>query len=419
MYVIIALLLVQAAVRLPTVWGGRRRERSLWGAFAAFSAAWWLRTDTGRAVIDPLGVEDLPTLLKHVLAISGICVLLNYVAAVYQNVDATARHIRITAAVRRAAARASLATVLCMGGVFFLVLDRSKTAADSLYFVGRHVGEPGLLFYLGGFNAYVAAAASVCAYQWGRAARLARRRSLRTGLAMMASGMALMVLYAVVRTAYVAVITIRPATAAVGGVQEHVTDTVMYAATLLWLLGSIAPASHALVTRAHAYRALAVLHPLWRDLVSTVDGVALHRPSQLPSGRRTAALVGAVRDVLFQDTTPQIRLGRYVTEIRDATRELRRRASDDLFQRARRLAEAEGHTGEEAEVVAEAYWLKAALAAADASAGAPGAFHTCGTDFASEVAWLCRVARAYRRAAPRTGAILEAVTPVPAANTKV
>ncbi|MGW5200775.1 MAB_1171c family putative transporter [Streptomyces spiralis] len=410
---IIGILLLQAAMRLPVVLRGRRRERSLWGAFAAFAVAWWLRTDTGRAVIDRLGVNDLPTLLKHTLAIGGICVLLTYVTDVYQDEDATARHIKVTSVVQRVAARASLATVLCLAAVFFLALDRSKTAADSPYFMGRHVGEPGLALYLGLFNAYTAAAAGVCAYQWGRAARLARRRSLRTGLTMMAVGMALMVLYAVLRSAYLAAITLHPATASAGAAQENVTDLVLYAAFLLWLLGSVTPATHALAVRARALRAVIGLHSLWRDLVLAVDGIALHQPSRLRGGHRAAAVINTVRDVVSHDATPQIRLGRYVTEIRDVTHELRRRAPSDLFQRARRLAEAEGRTAQEADAAAEAYWLKAALATVDAPAGVPAAFHTAGDDFASEVPWLLRVARAYREASPHTGAILDALAPVP------
>ncbi|MFE9407363.1 MAB_1171c family putative transporter [Streptomyces sp. NPDC006704] len=414
---IIGLLLLQAAVRLPSALRGRRRERSLWGAFAAFAAAWWLRTDTGRAVIDPLGFNDLPTLLKHLLAIAGICVLLSYVTDVYQDEDATARHIKITSVVHRIAARASLATVLCLAGVFFLVLDRSKTAADSPYFMGRHIGEPGLALYLGLFNTYTAAAAAVCAYQWGRAARLARRRSLRAGLTMMAAGMALMVLYAALRTVCLAAITIHPVAAAAGTAQEHVTDAVLYAAFLLWLLGSVTPATHALAARARALKAVIGLHSLWRDLVLAVDGVALHQPSRLLSGHRAAAALDTVRDVVSHDATPQIRLGRYVTEIRDVTHELRRRAPSDLFQRARRLAEAEGHTAQDADAAAEAYWLKAALATVNAPAGVPAAFHTVGDDFASEVPWLVRVARAYRQASPHTGAILDALAPVPVPRT--
>jgi hypothetical protein len=120
-----------------------------------------------------------------------------------------------------------------------------------------------------------------------------------------------------------------------------------------------------------------------------------------------------LRDILSHDTTPQIRLGRYVTEIRDATHELRRRAPSDLFHRARRLAEAQGHTGEDADAAAEAYWLKAALDAADAPAGAPVAYHTASDDFASEVPWLQRVARAYRHADPHIHPVLDAQPPAP------
>ncbi|MFC8708931.1 MULTISPECIES: MAB_1171c family putative transporter [unclassified Streptomyces] len=410
-YVIIGLCAVQAAVRVPAVWSGRRRERSLGAAFACFAAVWWLRTGTGHRVLAPLGVEDLPSLLKYVLALGGICALLAYVTDVYRDADADVRHVRITNAVQRAAARASLATVLCMTGVFFVALDRSQTSADSVYFVGRHAGSPALLLFLGLFNIYTAAAAAVCAYQWGRAARLARRWGLRTGLVMMAAGMALMVLYAVLRTAYVAAVTVRPSTAAVGTVQEHAAGTVMYAAFLLWLLGSVAPASNALAGRIRAVRALVVLHPLWRDLVTAIDGVALHRPSRPVGGRRAGALVSVVRDVVAHEACAQIRLGRFVTEIRDASYELRRRAPADLARRARRLAAAEGH-GEEAEAVAEAYWLMAALAAADAPPGAPVAFPTAGSeDFASEAVWLCRVARAYRAAGPRTATALDTLGP--------
>ncbi|MFF5538702.1 MAB_1171c family putative transporter [Streptomyces cinerochromogenes] len=410
---ITGLLLLQAAVRFPAALRGQHRGRSLSGAFAAFAAAWWLRTDSGRFVVNHLGVNDLPTLLKHVLAIVGICELLTYVSDVYHDEDATARHIKITSLVHRTADRASLATVLCLAAVFFLALDRSQTFADSPYFVGRHVGEPALILYLGLFNAYTGAAAAVCAYQWGRAAGLAARKSLRTGLAMMTVGMALLVLYAVLRTAYVAAITIHPSLAGAGSTQEHVTDALLYAGFLLWMLGSITPATHALAARLRAIKALVALHRLWRDLVLTVDGIALHQPSMVFGGHHAATTINTMRDVLSHDITPQIRLGRYITEIRDATHELRRRAPSDLLQRARRLAEAQGHSDKDAHAVAEAYWLKAALSAADAPAGAPVAYYTASDDFASEVPWLQRVARAYRQAGPDILPKLETQPPAP------
>ncbi|MGW2702340.1 MAB_1171c family putative transporter [Streptomyces sp. NPDC001340] len=396
---IVALLLLQAVSRLPTALRGQRRERPLWGAFTAFAAAWWLRTDTGRAVIDPLGINDLPTLLKHVTAIVGVCFLLTYVTGVYDDEDATARHIKITSLVHRLAARAALATVICLAAVFFLALDRTKTGADSPYFIGRHIGEPGLVLYMGLLYLYTATVAAVCGYQWGRAARHARQWPLRIGLTMMTAGMALIIVYAAVRTAFLIPTAFNVTTAAEVAKQEHITDTLLYGGFLLWLVGSITPATRSLIRRIRCMRAIIRLHPLWRDLVLAVDGIALYKPSLLFGGHRAAAL-NRVRDVLSHDATYQIRLGRYVTEIRDVTHELRRRAPADLLPRARRLAESEGHRGSDAAAVAEAYWLKAALNAIDNPAGAPVTFKTAGDDFASEVAWLTRVAHAYRKARP-------------------
>ncbi|MGC0328047.1 hypothetical protein RKD23_001037 [Streptomyces sp. SAI-170] len=147
-------------------------------------------------------------------------------------------------------------------------------------------------------------------------------------------------------------------------------------------------------------RAVIRLHPLWRDLVLAVEGKALYKPSRLLGGHRAAALVNLARDVLSHDATPQIRLGRYVTEIRDVTHELRRRVPADLLSRARAVAEAEGLRGADAAATAEAYWLKAALGAVGHPAGAPVRFDTVGDGFASEVPWLLRVADAYRSASP-------------------
>ncbi|CCK32105.1 hypothetical protein BN159_7726 [Streptomyces davaonensis JCM 4913] len=397
---IVALLLLQIAVRLPGAVRGRRRGRSLWGAFTAFALSWWLRTDFGRAVIDPLGVNDLATLLKHSLAIVGTCVLLTYVTGVYADEDTTARHIKITALVHRVAARASLATVACLALVFFLALDRTKTAADSPYFMGRHAGEPGLALYMGLLYLYTVGAALVCGYQWGRASRHARRWPLRVGLTMMAAGMVLIVVYAALRTAFLVPTTLHPLSARALADQERITDTVLYGGFLLWLLGSVTPAIHAAQARLRSTRAVIGLHPLWRDLVLAVNGIALYQPSNLFNGHRAAGPLNAIRDVLSHDATPQIRLGRYVTEIRDATHELRRRAPADLYARAVQLAKAEGRQGSDADATAEAYWLKAALGAADRPAGAPAAFHTAGDDFATEIPWLLRVAESYRTASP-------------------
>ncbi|MFJ7969416.1 MAB_1171c family putative transporter [Streptomyces sp. NPDC096324] len=399
---IVTLLLLQTAIRLPSTVRSRRGGRPLWlwGTFTAFALSWWLRTDLGRAAVDPLGINDLPTLLKHALAIAGTCLLLTYVTDVYADEDATTRHIKITAGVHRAAARASFATVLCLAVVFFFFLNRTKTGADSPYFMARHAGEPGLVLYMGLLYLYTAAAALVCGYQWGRASQKAHRWPLRVGLWMMAAGMALIVVYALLRTAFLVPTTLHPLSERAVADQEHITDTVLYAGFLLWLFGSITPTFHALRTRGQSTWAVIGLHRLWRDLVLAVDGVALYQPSSLFHGHRAVGALNRFRDVLSHDATPQIRLGRYVTEIRDAIHELRRRAPADLYDRAVQLTEANGHRGTDADAMAEAYWIKAALTAAGQPAGAPVTFRTAGDDFTTEVAWLLRVAAAYREADP-------------------
>ena len=86
-YAIAGLLLIQAVLRAKSAWSGRRRERSLWGAFAAVAVSWLCRTSTVNDLLDATGVLDLGFLVKHTMAIVGICVLLRYVTAVYADAD--------------------------------------------------------------------------------------------------------------------------------------------------------------------------------------------------------------------------------------------------------------------------------------------------------------------------------------------
>ena len=384
---ILALLLLQAAVRLPGTLRGQRRNRPVSGAFTAFAISWWLRTGLGRSAVGPLDVNDLPPLLKHVLAIAGICVLLMYV---YAEEDASAHHIRISALVQRVTAYASVATVVCMTAVFFLVLDRSMTGKDSPYFIGWHMGDPGLALYMGLFYAYVVAAALICAYQWSRAARRPSHWALRTGLTMMAVGRTLVVVHAVMRTAFLSIAPPAPGPRPGRPGTHHRHRAVRG-------LPAVAPRLDRPRPPHPPPQAALGLHPLRHPPAPAIDGIALHRPTRPLGEHHATAPFSLLRDVLSHDATPQIRLGRYVTEIRDATHELRRRAPADLYERAVHFAETKGHRGPEAAATAEAYWLKAALPAARQPAGAPTAFRTAGDDFGTEVSWLMQVSRAYRR----------------------
>lgn len=215
---------------------------------------WWLRTDHGRSFIEPLGINDLSSVLKHVLALAGVCMMLIYLTDVYRGEGAAARHVKISSVVRSTAVRASWATALC------------------------HV----LLFFLA----------------------LATRASLRTGLAMMAAGMALLVLYSALRISYVMAVTLEPQLVETPTVPEQIIDSLLYAGCTLWLVGSTTPATQVLRNRIRCYKALFTLHPLWRDLVRAADGTALHQPSALLLARRFATAINTVRDLFTHDTAP-------------------------------------------------------------------------------------------------------------------
>ncbi|MDX2394793.1 hypothetical protein NJL88_32930 [Streptomyces sp. DK15] len=405
-YAIVLLLLVQALWRIPSALRGRTSERSLWGAFAVLACAWLLRTDLGRHLVDGLGVDDLSTLLKHCFVVAGMCVLLRYVAAVYRGAageGSSSRRARVTVAVQRHAVTGAVVVIAVMAAVFLLVLDRGPVPEGS-QFMARHAGEAGLAVYMPLFYGYSGAVIGLCGYQWAGAARGAARRTLRTGLAVMAFGMAAGALYAAVRAAYAVVVAFHPVPAAVADLQETATDVLLYTSFLCWTLGVIAPASQAAVNRVRAYRMLAELHPLWRDLALTAPDLVRRAPSRLLPGRPLADRLNTLRDLFAHDASPQVRLGRYVTEIRDVIHAMRRRAPDDLYQVSLELAESEGREGRDAEAVAQAYWiLSARLNMRDPvrEPGVPAEFPAAGEDFfADEVPWLLRVGEAYAEADP-------------------
>ncbi|MFE6686007.1 MAB_1171c family putative transporter [Streptomyces sp. NPDC057743] len=414
-YTIVGLLLVQALWRAPAALRGRARERSLWGTFTALALAWLMRTALGRFLVDHIGVADLATLLKHTITIAAMCTLLRYLTAVDAGELASgaepSRRVRITSAVHRHAGWACALTIAVMAGVFLFWLHRTEVPT-SPYFMERHAGEAGLAVYMGLFYVYSGAVTALCGYQWGSKARHAPRRTLRVGLWLMAVGMAVATLYCAVRAVCAVWNTVSPMPEGPAAVQEAVTDTLLYGAFLLWAIGVIAPTIHVAVLRYRTLAAIRRLHRLWRDLAFVVPDLVLYPPSRILPGSRLAAPLNTARDIFAHDASPQIRLGRYVTEIRDAIHELRRRAPEDLYQHATELAAAET-AGRPADAVAEAYWIRAAMASADRPVGSPVPFPSGrGESLAAEVPWLLTVADAYASANPTaTVRLLGAATP--------
>ncbi|WP_347730776.1 MAB_1171c family putative transporter [Streptomyces sp. CAU 1734] len=401
-YAIAALLFVQALMRAPSAMKGRVRKRSLWGAFAALAASWLTRTTLGRTFINDLGVPDLAYLIKHVLAITGICVLLRYITAVYSTTGPSAdvpRSVRVSSLVHRIATRASVGTVVVMALVFFFMLD--EVVSDVPYFMGRHAGDPGLAVYMCLFYVYTAAAASVCAVQWGGAVKQIPQRAVKTGLVMMATAMVLAAVYAVLRIAYVILITVQPVSEDFSLAQETVTDSLLYLTFLLWGFGAIAPAYRAAGDRYRTMTHLAAIHPLWSDLAKTAPDRIRQRPRGFLGRFTVMAHVNKARDLLSSyDETPTGRLQRYITEIRDVILELSRHAPRELAELA--LARASGGAGGGHEIAAEALWIRAARAAyLTHPEGEPAPFpFDAGTNLAVEVPHFRAVAEAYGRTSP-------------------
>ncbi|MGV9321377.1 MAB_1171c family putative transporter [Streptomyces sp. NPDC003660] len=402
-YVIAGLLIVQAVLRAKSVLNGRRRERSLWGAFAALAVSWLCRTSTVNNLLDATGVLDLGFLVKHVTAIVGICVLLRYVTAVYADADADVRRsARVSAHVHRIAARASVGTIAVMVATFFFLLDPPDTS--TLFFLERHQGDVGLPIYMGLFYLYMGAAAAVCAVQWGGAARATPVRSVRIGMLLMSCAMVLAVLYVLLRTAYVVTITVTPVSDGTSRTQEAVTDTLLYLFSLLWGIGAIAPVSRAGSERFRAARSLLSLHWLWRELATAAPDVVRYRPSRLFARLPFAGqALDTFRDVFASpDASLLVRLNRYTIDIRDVILELRRRVPADLVERARDLARSVPDDPYGSEIRAEALWIRSALLCTGAAAPrtsptlAPYPFDP-GSDPQHEVPHLRAVAAAFSR----------------------
>ncbi|PWI08959.1 hypothetical protein DIZ27_19940 [Streptomyces sp. NWU339] len=400
-YAIAGLLIIQAVLRAKSAWNGRRRERSLWGAFAALVVSWLCRTSTVNDLLDATGVPDLGFLVKHSTAIVGICVLLRYVTAVYADAEVR-RSARISAVVHRIAARASVGTIAVMAAAFFLLLDPPDTS--TLFFLERHEGDLGLPIYMGLFYLYMGAAAAVCAVQWGGAARATPVRSVRIGMLLMSCAMALAVLYVLLRIAFVVTITVTTVSDNTSQTQEALTDSLLYLFSLLWGIGAIAPVSRAGSKRYRAVRSLLSLHWLWRELAMAAPDVVRYRPSRLFARLPfVGQALDTFRDVFASpDASLLVRLNRYTVDIRDVIFELRRRAPADLVERARDYARSVPDDLHGTEIRAEALWIRSALLCEEPTVPgkpttlAPYPFDP-GADPRHEVPHLRAVAAAYSR----------------------
>ena len=135
------------------------------------------------------------------------------------------------------------------------------------------------------------------------------------------------------------------------------------------------------------WRAQASLHPLWRELMTAFPDQPFEPPASL------------ARELTRFGTPADLRIDRWAADIADAVEKLRHYVPDSLLPAAKRAASHDSPAPEDTGPLAEAYWIKAALAAkaGGAPAGEAAVVETKhATDQDGEVARLVRVAAAFR-----------------------
>ncbi|MFJ6464814.1 MAB_1171c family putative transporter [Streptomyces sp. NPDC091387] len=410
-YLIAGLMTAVALWRMPAaLWGDEddRRRRALWGCYAGFAAALWTKTRVVRIGLNDSSVTDLSVLIKHYTATVAILAILSYIVAIYgQYPDAggVPRHVRFARLIQQVAAKASVATLVLLTVLFFTVVDRS---VPSDRFVADHAGQWGATLYMSVFYLYLGTASAVCAYQWALATASAGLRRLRIGLGMMTFAMFIGVGYTVSRTLFLWVSVIDPPSEAFALDFDEITEAAQVVLFAFFAVGASIPALSNLRRRAKLWRAQVRLHALWYELMAAFPDQPFDPPAPL------------VRELTRFGTPADLRIDRWTADIADAVEKLRHYAPDTLLAAAGAAAEATATDRERTGPLTDAYWIKAALAA-HADGTAPGHAAAVGTQHATdqdgEVAWLVRVAAAYRTVtADRARQVLESSTATAAAK---
>ncbi|MEU2129054.1 MAB_1171c family putative transporter [Streptomyces sp. NPDC018352] len=416
-YLVAVLMTAVALWRMPAaLWGDEedKRRRALWGCYAGFAAALWTKTRAVRIALNDSAVTDLAVLIKHYTATIAILAILSYIVAIYGRYPdggAVPRHVRFARVIQQVAAKASIATLILLTVLFFTVVDRS---VPSDRFVADHAGQWGATLYMSVFYLYLGAASAVCAYQWALATAGAGLRHLRVGLGMMTFAMFIGVGYTVSRTLFLWVSVIDTPSESFALRFDEITEAAQVVLFAFFAVGASIPALSKGQRSAKLWRAQVKLHGLWRELMTAFPEQPFDPPASL------------ARELTRFDTPADLRIDRWAADIADAVEKLRHYVPDTLLPAAKDAAAADGVTdAERAGPLTEAYWIKAALTAKNggASASTAAAVETQhATDQDGEVAWLVRVATAYRtvpqdRAAQVLAAALPAAVPGPSTAT--
>ncbi|WP_340560707.1 MAB_1171c family putative transporter [Streptomyces sp. GSL17-111] len=303
-------------------------QRSLWVTFATLTVAMTLRLpDVMLAIDEGTGVNNLATLLKHILGIISAAALLEFVYGITKGSAAWGRRLR----------QALAGVTLLVLGVLFFLTPRTVEAPD--YFESK-AGEGGAATaYLLVWYAYLGGALLLAALLFLGARRHAAGW-LRAGLFLLGAGSAASVAYALVRALYLVLALCGRTDDGMDAAFTHWTDVAKHIAIVFILVGSLLPAVGVTSRAVRHWRRLRELGPLWKDLTDAVPEVVLHEEL----GR------GELR----------IRLHRTVVEIRDAMLALEPYSSAEDRRRAEAVAADSGLTGAERRALAGACRIEAA-----------------------------------------------------------
>ncbi|MDJ0342819.1 hypothetical protein QMK19_23225 [Streptomyces sp. H10-C2] len=387
--------------RFPAVLHGDARRRALWGCYAGFALALWIKSPGIKSALNHSVVTDLSVLLKHYVSIGAILAILTYVVACYGKPGRDVpRHVAASRAAERLAYQASVGALMVMTGLFFTVVRRDAPSTD---FAAEHAGQWGATLYLSVFYVYLGTAVVICGYQWSRAARWAETRLLRAGLVLMSLSMAIGILYTLCRTAFLWIAIAVPIEGHRAVTITHATDFLQTMVFFLFAAGVSVPTVGAVTARWQSARALWELYPLWHDLMTAVPDLGFARPAS------------RLREVTRTSPPLDIRLDRCLQDIGDAVEQLRHYAPPKLLLAAEEAATEH----DDAAVATEAHWINAVLVAAAAgerhAAAAPALPTKPIATIAGEAAWLQQVQHVYATLTREQGRdLLDAVAKEPA-----
>ncbi|MGF1425510.1 MAB_1171c family putative transporter [Kitasatospora sp. LaBMicrA B282] len=384
-YAAATMMTVVAVWRLPAVLYGDAHRRALWGCYAGFAAALWLKSPGVISLMDHQPIVDLSVLLKHFVSTGAILAILTYVVACYGRTDQEVipRHVAVARWIEKTAWKAAVGQLAVMTLLFFTVVNRSRPSVD---FVPDHAGQWGAILYESIFYVYLGASSAVTCYQWSSAMRRADTRLLRTGLGLMAFAMVIGVAYVLIRTTFMWVTIVTPLDPAFDHKLGVDTEYMQILLFMTFAAGVSIPTTNAAASRWRSWRALWHLYPLWRDLISVFPEVAFQEPAN------------RWREITRTDPPMDVRLDRWIQDIADVVEQLRHHASPILLP----VIEGAVEATVDPQAAAEALWIKAALVNARAGhrneVPAPALPSKPIANSNAEAAWLLRVREAYSAA---------------------